>query len=250
MKLANCGRTILLACALLAFGSAAGATPAHDGHDAPEAEASGQAPDGHGEGEHADAHDGGHGPGEINWAYGFLGEKEGVEPSLLWRPKGMPPPFGAMLLNTAILFYILGRFGGPKISEALRRRKSLIMQGMDEAAKMKDDAAKRLAEYEEKLARVDEDIERVKKDMREAGEAERVRMLNEAKDRRARMERDAKILIELELKAAHEELLRETVASAVRSAEDRLSKQVTVADQQRIAEHYLKSIGSSFGGKA
>jgi F-type H+-transporting ATPase subunit b len=249
MKLATCGRAILLACALLTPSNGARAVPAHQGHDATEAEASGQAPDGHGEGEHGDAH-GGHGPGEINWAYGFFGEKEGVEPSLLWRPKGMPPPFGAMLLNTAILFYILGRFAGPKIGVALSRRKSLIMQGMDEAAKMKEDAAKSLAQYEEKLARIDEDIERVKKDMREAGEAERVRMLNDAKDRRARMERDARLLIELELKAAHEQLLRETVASAVRSAEDRLSKQVTVADQQRIAEHYLKSIGGSFGDKA
>ncbi len=249
MKPAKCGGALLLMGALLALSTSAGAVPAHEGHDAHEAEASGQAPDGHGQGEHGDAH-GGHGPGEINWFNGFLGEKEGVEPSLLWRSKGTPPPFGAMLLNTAILFYLLGRFGAPKISQALARRKTTIMQGMEEAAKMKNEAADSLAQYEQKLARIDEDIERIKKDMREAGEAERVRVLNEAKERRARMERDAKLLIELELKAAHEELLRETVASAVRSAEDRLSKQVTVADQQRIAEHYLKSIGSSFGGKA
>jgi F-type H+-transporting ATPase subunit b len=249
MRLAKCGGALLLAGALFALSTGARAVPAHQGHEATEAEASGQAPDGHGTGDHGDAH-GGHGPGEINWIHGFLGEKDGVEPSLLWRPKGTPPPFGAMLLNTAILFYILGRFGGPKISQALGRRKAAIMHGMDEAAKMKDEAATSLAQYEQKLARIDEDIERIKKDMREAGEAERVRVLAEAKERRARMERDAKLLIELELKAAHEELLRETVASAVRSAEDRLSKQVTVADQQRIAEHYLKSIGSSFGGKA
>jgi F0F1-type ATP synthase membrane subunit b/b' len=249
MRLAKCGGALLLAGALLTLGTGARAVPAHQGHEPSEAEASGQAPDGHGTGDHGDAH-GGHGPGEINWIHGFLGEKDGVEPSLLWRPKGTPPPFGAMLLNTAILFYILGRFGGPKISQALGRRKAAIMHGMDEAAKMKDEAASSLAEYEQKLARIDEDIERIKKDMREAGEAERVRVLAEAKERRARMERDAKLLIELELKAAHEELLRETVASAVRSAEDRLTKQVTVADQQRIAEHYLKSIGSSFGGKA
>jgi F0F1-type ATP synthase membrane subunit b/b' len=249
MRLAKCGGALLLAGALLTLGTGARAVPAHQGHEPSEAAASGQAPDGHGTGDHGDAH-GGHGPGEINWIHGFLGEKDGVEPSLLWRPKGTPPPFGAMLLNTAILFYILGRFGGPKISQALGRRKAAIMHGMDEAAKMKDEAASSLAGYEQKLARIDEDIERIKKDMLEAGEAERVRVLAEAKERRARMERDAKLLIELELKAAHEELMRETVASAVRSAEDRLSKQVTVADQQRIAEHYLKSIGSSFGGKA
>src|SRR2546422_537873 len=41
----------------------------------------------HGEGEHDEE------SSEINWVYGFLGEKEGVEPSVAYRPKGMPPPF-------------------------------------------------------------------------------------------------------------------------------------------------------------
>jgi F-type H+-transporting ATPase subunit b len=203
----------------------------------------------HAEPAHAESEHGAHGAGEINWFYGFFGEKEGAEPSLLWRPKGMPPPFGAMLINTAILFYLLGRYAGPKIGQALSRRKATIMHGMDEAAKMKEEAQRRLSDYEQKLASVDEEVERVRKDMRETGELERARILSEAAERRARMERDAKLLIELELKAAREELLRQTVTTAVRSAEDRLTKQVTVADQQRIAEHYLKSISTTFGGK-
>lgn len=233
-----------LVLALLTVTATAGAQ--HEGaaqHEPTEAKAAGQAV------EHGAEHEE-HGPGEINWFYGFLGEREGVEPSLLFRPKGMPPPFGAMLLNTAILFYLLGRFAGPKIGQSLSLRKSAIMQGMDEAAKMKEDASKRLAGYEDKLARIDEEVERVRKEMREAGETERVRILAEAKERRARMERDARLLIELELKAAREELLQATVQSAVRSAEDRLSKQVTVADQQRIAEHYLKSVATALGGKS
>ena len=39
---------------------------------------------------------------DYNWFYGFLGEKDGAEPSFLFRPKGMPVPFGAMLLNSAL----------------------------------------------------------------------------------------------------------------------------------------------------
>ena len=45
---------------------------------------------GGGEGDkHGDAH-GGHGVGEINWYHGLVAEREGVEPSLLWREKGTP----------------------------------------------------------------------------------------------------------------------------------------------------------------
>ncbi|MEO6602520.1 MAG: hypothetical protein ABIQ16_21740 [Polyangiaceae bacterium] len=31
---------------------------------------------------------------EYNFWYGFLGERDDVEPNILWRPKGTPVPFG------------------------------------------------------------------------------------------------------------------------------------------------------------
>jgi F-type H+-transporting ATPase subunit b len=215
-------------------------------------EAAGDSEHGSATGEHGP---GAHGPAEINWMNGFIGESADAHPSSPWeptlfRPKGTPPPLMAMLINTAILFYILGRVGAPKITTALKKRKATIMQGMDEAARMKEQAAERLADYEAKLERIDDDIERVKREMREAGEAERARMLADAKEKRARMERDAKLLIEQELKAARETLLRETVRGAVVSATDVLSKQVTSADQQRLADEYVKSLAKALGARS
>jgi len=189
---------------------------------------------------------------EYNWFYGFLGEKDGVEPSFLFRPKGMPVPFGAMLLNSAILYYLLIRFAKKPISEALKSRKASILRGMEEAGKMKSDAEARLAEYEQKLATVDQEIERVREEMRSAGQAERKRILAEAKDKRARMERDAQTLIEQELKAAREMLLAETARGAVRSAEAALMAKLGAADQARLAEEYLtglKAAASTLRGK-
>jgi F-type H+-transporting ATPase subunit b len=233
--------------ALLSFGAFARTAFAAPERDGEHGSAAGE----HGPG----AHGGGHGPGEINWMNGFIGESEDAHPSSPWeptlfRPKGTPPPLMAMLINTAILFYILGRVGAPKITTALKRRKTTIMQGMDEAARMKEQAAARLVDYETKLERIDDDIERVKREMREAGEAERARMLADAKEKRARMERDAKLLIEQELKAARETLLRETVRGAVISATDVLSKQVTSADQQRLADEYVKSLAKALGARS
>lgn len=202
-------------------------------------------------GEHGATHDE---PGEINWFYGLLFEgKEGAEPNLLVRPKGMQPPLGAMLLNTGLLLYIVIRFGRRPLSDALKKRKSSIMQGIQDAARMKDEAAARLADYEEKLAHTDQEIERVKREMREAGEAERARILAEAKERRARMERDAQVLIEQEIKAARQELMREMIDSAVKSAAERMAKELGSADQQRLADEYLASLDKAFvakGGRA
>ncbi len=190
---------------------------------------------------------------DINWWYGFVGEKDGVEPNLFWRRPGMPVPYGALLLNSAVLFFLLIRFGGPKISEALKERRARITHGFDEAAKMKREAEEQLSRYEERLRNVDEEIERVRTQMREAGEAERTRVLNEAKERRERMEREAVVMVEQELKAARELLFQAAVRSAISSAQDALRDQLTPSDQQRIAEEYLKSVRTaahSLGVKA
>jgi len=179
---------------------------------------------------------------DYNLYYGFLGERDDVEPSILWRPKGTPVPFGAMLLNSAILYYLLVRFAKKPIAEALKSRKSTILRGMEEAGKMKSDAEAQLAQYEQKLATLDQEIERVRSDMRSAGESERKRILAEAKEKRTRMERDAHTLISQELKAAREDLTGEMARTALRSAETALRSKITAADQTRLADEYLGSI--------
>ncbi|HEY3668713.1 MAG TPA: ATP synthase F0 subunit B [Polyangiaceae bacterium] len=179
---------------------------------------------------------------EYNFFYGFLGERDDVEPSILWRPKGTPVPFGAMLLNSAILYYLLVRFAKKPIAEALKSRTIMILRGLEEAGKMKSDAEAQLAQYEQKLATLDQEIERVRADMRSSGEAERKRILAEAKEKRTRMERDAQTLISQELKAAREGLTSEMARTALRSAEATLRSRITAADQSRLAEDYLGSI--------
>jgi F-type H+-transporting ATPase subunit b len=223
----------LLAVAVFLISTAALAAPPAEGtHDPHAAAGAGEA--------HAEGHDV---PGHFNMFYGLLGEKAGLrEGNLLFRPKGTPPPFLAWLLNTAILFFFVGKYASRPVSDALKKRKTGIMHGIDEAARMKDDAAESLAEYEDKLDHVDDEIERVKREMLEAGQADRERILKEAREKRERLERDAKILIEQELKAAREQLLRETVATAVRTASEALNRQVTDADHERLAQEYLTAL--------
>jgi F-type H+-transporting ATPase subunit b len=161
----------------------------------------------------------------------------------------------ANVFNSVLLFGLLIYFGRKPLAEGLKKRKARIVAGMDEAARMKREAAGRLEEYEEKLKRIDEEIERVRSEMRAAAEAERQRILAEAKERRIRMERDAKLLVEQELKAAHELLLRQAVTSAIKSAEDILKKELSSADHDRLANDYLGMVKSApvvkaLGGKA
>ena len=112
---------------------------------------------------------------DINWYEGMLGEKEDVEPSILWRAPGTPVPVAALAFNTAILFLLLYRFGKQPIQNGLRSRKASILKGMDEAARLKKDAETRLEDYEHKLAHIQDEVARVHRELRETGEHERAR---------------------------------------------------------------------------
>ena len=233
------------------------AVSAEEGHAPAAAPAEHGSAEGHGAKGHAAE---GHGAGhhlphfsDINWFYGVLGERDGVEPSILYRPTGMPAPFGAYLLNAAILYLVLYRFAKKPVAEGLKSRKASILRGMDEAARMRKDAEARLADYEAKLENIDQEIERVRREMREDGQSERTRILAEARVRRERMEREAHLLVEQEFAAVRETLSKELVTAAFRSATVALTSRVTSEDQQRLADEYLAGVqkaGSSLGGGA
>jgi len=211
--------------------------PAHAAEGAPSGE---QASAEHTEhAEHGSGED--HDPSfeDVNWFYGFLGEKADVEPDLLWRTPGMPVPFCAHLFNTAVVFFLMYRFGKGAVQSGLKERRARIVKGIEDASKMKAEAQAALEGYESKLQKIEEQIERVRHEMREMGEAERERILAEARERQGRMEREARLLIDQEIKAARERLHNEVVSAAFKSALATLEAQVTPADHQRLGQAYL-----------
>lgn len=200
--------------------------------------------------EHGSAEHGEHGSQGINWFYGFVGEAEGEEPSLLWRSPGMPVPLLAHLINSAILFTLLYKVGRKPIVEGLAKRREQIMRGMEEAAAMRNEAVEQLKAYEAKLASVDAEITRIRKDMREAADTERAAILAEAKKRHERMERDAKRMIDLELKNAREQLMEETVRIAMQRATALVAQAASDADHERLCEEYLTAVQAKLPGVA
>jgi F-type H+-transporting ATPase subunit b len=190
-----------------------------------------------------DAHEGGH---EVNYFYGLLGESDEVsEPSVMYRPTGMPVPLAAQLFNSAVLFGLLYKFGKGPVKEGLRRRREGVVKDLEAAAKMKAEAESQLAEHEARLQRVDSEIDRLKREMREAAQAERTAILAEAKKRRERMERDAQLLITQELKAAREQLFASTVHTAVQGAKQLVESKANAEDHVRLSEEYLSGLRAS-----
>jgi F-type H+-transporting ATPase subunit b len=159
----------------------------------------------------------------------------------------MPAPFGALLLNAALLYGVIFRYARKPLANALKNRKTGILRGMNEAKRMRKDAESRLAEYESKLEKIDQEIERVTKEMREAAAAERQSVLKDARERRERMERDARLLVEQELAAARDGMKRELVGQALASATEALKTRLTDDDSRRLADEYLAGLKNAGG---
>lgn len=203
----------------------------------------------------------GHGPedppGHINWYQGLFGiDNEKAESprfvdKLLYRykndrdecdPKNQEPPVLAMVLNFLILVGLLFRFGRKPVLDGLLNRKKSIMQDIDAAQELKSDAEERLRKYEKQLGNIEARRRELTAEFQAQFEADKTRLLAEAREKRTRLLKDAEFRVSQDLKTAQAELLTEAVDGAVKAAEEILGKRVEAADHERLADEFLTSI--------
>jgi F-type H+-transporting ATPase subunit b len=168
-----------------------------------------------------------HGPKEINWV--DFDNKE-------------QPPYLAALINFAILITIYVTFGRKPIEAALIARRDEVKKQIDEAQKIKHEAEARQKQYASKLNDLGAELESTKAALAAAGAGEKARIVKEAEEKAARMEKDAHFLLEQEKKQMELDLRREAVEAAVTHAERLLREKVTAADQERMAEEFLATL--------
>lgn len=142
-----------------------------------------------------------------------------------------------------VLLMVLGYMALRRsINPALAARRAAIETEIAEAQRMHTEAESMHQEYADKLARLDDEIARLKADFTRAGEAERDRIVAEAREKGERMRADARASIEQEVKSLRDELHREAVIAAVAAAEDTVRKTITAADHGRLADDYIQSL--------
>jgi F-type H+-transporting ATPase subunit b len=153
------------------------------------------------------------------------------------------PPYLAMLINFGILvggYYLLGK---DAVAAGLKGRREAIQKELEEAARMKEEAEERAKKYQARLATLEQEMATARDALVRAGEAERERIVHDAEAKAERMRKDAEFLVEQELKQIRLDLWRDTVDTAIATAEELLKKRVTPADQERLAEEYLAELG-------
>jgi F-type H+-transporting ATPase subunit b len=152
------------------------------------------------------------------------------------------PPFVLLLLNFAVVLFILAKFGGPVARKTAAERHDLIKNALDEAASLRKQAADRLAEYETRLKKADDEVKALVAGIRADAEADKVRILAAAEEQAAQMKKDAEQRIAAEIELARAALTKEVTTAAAAATERLLRDKTTAGDQEKLVSDFIKDV--------
>jgi F-type H+-transporting ATPase subunit b len=142
-------------------------------------------------------------------------------------------------LLAALLWWALKK---ANVKGALADRRAGIEKALAEAVTAKEAAERKLAEYADKLARANKEIEEIQAAMKRDSEAEKERILAEAKLSAAKIREQAAHAAEQEVLKARTELREEAGRLAVQLAEKTLVEKIEKSDQDRLVGEYLAKV--------
>jgi F-type H+-transporting ATPase subunit b len=153
--------------------------------------------------------------------------------------------WGALLwptVNFLILFGGLWYFLKEPLVTYLRDRHGAIRKDLVEAAAVKSAAAAQLAEIDRKLQALPGEIDALRNRGAEEIVAEEARIAALAAAERERLLEQTRREIALQVRLAKRELVEHAADLAVQMAGDRIERQLTPQDQDRLVERYLENV--------
>ncbi len=151
---------------------------------------------------------------------------------------GLGWPIANFIIFCGVIYY----FGNGPLKEYLATRSATIRKDLVEAAELKASANAQLATIEQKLqalpgelttlrTRGADDIVAEEKRIAAAAEADRERLLEQTRRE-----------IDLQVRLAKKDILEHAAGLSVQLATERIKKETTPADQDRLVDNYLKQV--------
>ncbi|HEY6872008.1 MAG TPA: ATP synthase F0 subunit B [Geobacteraceae bacterium] len=128
------------------------------------------------------------------------------------------------------------------VKGSLADRQAGIDKALKEAAAAKDAAERKFAEYSAKLAAANKEIDDIYAAIRNEGEAEKARIIAEAKVTAEKIKDQAKQAANQEVLKARAELRVEAARLAVELAEQNIKEKIQKDDQDRLVGEYLTKV--------
>jgi F-type H+-transporting ATPase subunit b len=147
-------------------------------------------------------------------------------------------PVANFIIFVGVLYYFLNQ----PIRDYLANRGAVIRKDLVEAAELRAAANSQLASIEQKLQALPGELSALRTRGGEEIKAEEQRIAAQAAADRDRLLEQTRREIELQVRLARKEILEHAADLSVQLATDRIKKEVTPADQERLVDRYLSQV--------
>ena len=148
-------------------------------------------------------------------------------------------------VNLIILISVLVYFARKPLRAYFDKRRSDIQGELETAAEQLATAESTYANWQRRLIELDGELDAIRATSRQRAEAERERIIADARASAERIRRDATAAVELELRRAREVLREEAAQLAIELAGERLTREVTDGDRDRLVDEFIDRIAAA-----
>jgi F-type H+-transporting ATPase subunit b len=145
-------------------------------------------------------------------------------------------------LNFAGFVFLLYWFAWPALLSALAERRRVIEKELSEADRAQREAAAMHAAVEARRAHLGEEGERLTRELRGEGEAERVRLLETARQSAERIRVDARLLAEQETVRAGRQVREQVADQVIARVKAALRERLTKEDEERFVREFVSAV--------
>ncbi len=166
-------------------------------------------------------------------AYAADPSEEGLK-ALLWPA-----------VNLVLLIAVLVYFTRKPLQAYFEKRREDIQGELQSAADQLAAAETAYAKWQRRMIDLEGELEEIRATSKQRAEAERERIIEDARATAERIRLDSMAAVELELRRAREALREEAAQLAVELAGERLLREVTDSDRDRLVDEFIDLIAST-----
>jgi F-type H+-transporting ATPase subunit b len=145
-------------------------------------------------------------------------------------------------INLVLLLGVIFYFARKPVLEYFDSRRRTIKEDLTGAAAELTDAEATYAKWQRRLIDLETELEEIRTTSRHRAESERERIIADAHTAAERIRNNASAAITQELRRAREQLREEAAQLAIEMAADRLAREVTAADRDRLLDEFIDRV--------
>jgi len=162
----------------------------------------------------------------------------------------MPPwrkPYNIIMLwlNFGILVALFLKFARKPLMDALRGIHDRIKEEIDGIKKQHREVKGHMDSEEARLGEIQQHLEEIRARIIEMGEKEKQKIIEQAKQAAGKMIEDARAYASFQMTRARKQLSDEMVDIAISKVEEKLKKEISPEDNEKLVNDFLGNLGSA-----